>query len=584
MSSILFRLATSTVKHAKTVLLAWILILAAVIAAMFGLGGKLTNDFTIPGTEGQDGLNVMAERFPELSGTAGQVIFGAPKGGNIWDYRDEITAVLNQAKSIKYATAVADPFDDSIMAPLVSDDNRYAMSQVQFSFGLDSIDDNSVSELVSIAKQAEQAGLSVHVGGQIMSLTEIPLSPLEAVGVALALMVLSVAFRSFKTGMVPIITALFGVGISMGITMIVAAFVPISTTTPTLAIMLGLAVGIDYALFIVSRHLDQLAEGYTVEESIPRAIATSGAAVLFAGMTVVIALTALFVAGIPFLTIMGLAAALAVAIAAVMAVTGLPALLAVLGDRLRPKRRKLKNGEDEADSGRKRHLSAWWVKTVTSHPWLTILSVTALVVVMTIPALNLRLALPDNGVEDESTMARQTFDLVAEEFGPGANGPLVVIGDIVTSRDPLGLMASMKSEIEQMPGVDQVQLSTPNRSADLGVVVVIPKTGADSVETEQLVHALRDAAPDWEAKYDISNVMVTGSAAVAIDVSEKLYSALLPFGAVVVGLSLIILLVVFRSIWVPIKATLGYVFSVAAAFGMTTWVFIDGVGNDLLRL
>lgn len=584
MSSILFRLATSTVKHAKTVLLAWILILAAVIAAMFGLGGKLTNDFTIPGTEGQDGLNVMAERFPELSGTAGQVIFGAPEGGNIWDYRDEITAVLNQAKSIKHATAVANPFDDSIMAPLVSDDNRYAMSQVQFSFGLDSIDDNSVSELVSIAKQAEQAGLSVHVGGQIMSLTEIPLSPLEAVGVALALMVLSVAFRSFKTGMVPIITALFGVGISMGITMIVAAFVPISTTTPTLAIMLGLAVGIDYALFIVSRHLDQLAEGYTVEESIPRAIATSGAAVLFAGMTVVIALTALFVAGIPFLTIMGLAAALAVAIAAVMAVTGLPALLAVLGDRLRPKRRKLKNGEDEADSGRKRHLSAWWVKTVTSHPWLTILSVTALVVVMTIPALNLRLALPDNGVEDESTMARQTFDLVAEEFGPGANGPLVVIGDIVTSRDPLGLMASMKSEIEQMPGVDQVQLSTPNRSADLGVVVVIPKTGADSVETEQLVHALRDAAPDWEAKYDISNVMVTGSAAVAIDVSEKLYSALLPFGAVVVGLSLIILLVVFCSIWVPIKATLGYVFSVAAAFGMTTWVFIDGVGNDLLRI
>ncbi|MDK8351727.1 hypothetical protein QP786_07175, partial [Gleimia europaea] len=187
MSSILFRLATSTVKHAKTVLLAWILILAAVIAAMFGLGGKLTNDFTIPGTEGQDGLNVMAERFPELSGTAGQVIFGAPEGGNIWDYQDEITTVLDQAKSIKYATAVADPFDDSIMAPLVSDDNRYAMSQVQFSFGLDSIDDNSVSELVSIAKQAEQAGLSVHVGGQIMSLTEIPLSPLEAVGVALAL-------------------------------------------------------------------------------------------------------------------------------------------------------------------------------------------------------------------------------------------------------------------------------------------------------------------------------------------------------------------------------------------------------------
>ncbi|WP_297556221.1 MMPL family transporter [uncultured Actinomyces sp.] len=584
MSSVLFRLATSTVKHAKTVLLVWILILIAVLAAMFGLGGKLTNDFTIPGTEGQDGLDVMAERFPELSGTAGQVIFGAPEGESIWDYRQQITSVLEQVKGIKYVTAVADPFDDSIMDPLISANNRYAMSQVQFSFGLDSIDDESVSQLVSIAKQAEDAGLSVHVGGQIMSLTEIPLSPHEAVGVVLALVVLSVAFRSFKTGIVPIVSALFGVGMSMGITMIVAAFVPISTTTPTLAIMLGLAVGIDYALFIVSRHLDQLAAGYTVAESIPRAIATSGAAVLFAGTTVVIALMALFVAGIPFLTVMGLVAALAVAIAAIMAVTGLPALLAVLGDRLRPKQRKLDKTDDEVGVERKRHVSAWWVKTVTSHPWLTILSVSAVVVVMTIPAINLRLALPDNGVEDESTMARQTYDLVASEFGPGANGPLVVIGDIVTSRDPLGLMSDMKSEIERMPGVEQVQLSTPNRSADLGVVVVIPKTGADSIETEQLVHALRDAAPGWEAKYDISNVMVTGSAAVAIDVSEKLYSALVPFGAVVVGLSLIILLIVFRSIWVPIKATLGYVFSVAAAFGMTTWVFIDGVGNDLLRI
>ncbi|MDO5034066.1 MAG: MMPL family transporter [Actinomycetaceae bacterium] len=583
MSSILFRLASGIVRNAKKVLFAWLAILIVVILAMVGLGGKLTNDFTIPGTEGQRGIDVMSERFDELSGTSGQVVFGAPEGESIWDYQDTIDPIIEEIATIKHVKSVADPFDDTFMDPLVSENNRYAMSQVQFNFGLDSIDEESVNQLVAAAQKAEADGLYVTVGGQVMSLTEIPLSPLEAVGVVLALVVLSVAFRSFRTGLVPIATALLGVAIAMGITLAIAAFVPISTTTPTLAIMLGLAVGIDYALFILSRHIDQLEEGYTVEESIPRAIATSGAAVLFAGATVVIALMALFVAGIPFLTVMGLAAALAVAIAAVVAVTALPAILALLGDRIRPKRRRKKHAEGEAKESKHR-ASVWWARTVTSHPWLTILGVTAIVALMTVPAANLRLALPDNGVEDESTMPRQTYDLVAKEFGEGANGPLVVIGDIVTSQDPLGLMDDLKGEIEALDGVEYVQIATPNRSADLGVIVIIPTEGPDSIATEQLVHDLRGMAPKWEAEYDISEVMVTGSTAVGIDVSAKLFSALLPFGIVVVGLSLIILLVVFRSLWVPIKATLGYLFSVAAAFGMTTLVFIDGFANDLLMI
>lgn len=597
MSSVLFRIATATVHNAKKVLAAWIAFLVVVVVAMFALGGKLTNDFQIPGTEGQEGLDIMAERFPEMSGTAGQVVFGAPEGESIWDYQDKITPILKQAESIPYATTVADPFDDSIMKPLVSDNEQYAMSQIQFSFGLDSIDDDSVNQLVDIAMQAEQYGLSVHVGGQIMSLTEVPLSPLEAVGVLLALVVLAVSFRSLRAATVPIISALLGVGIAMALVMVVAAFIPISTTTPTLAIMLGLAVGIDYALFIVSRHRDQLAEGYSVAESIPRAIATSGAAVLFAGTTVVIALAALIVAGIPFLTVMGMSAAVAVAIAAVMAVTGLPAILALMGERLRPKKRKLsrekskedavraeQHAADEGKKGNTRRASDWWVRTTTNHPWLTIVAVTALVALMTVPAINLRIALPDNGVEDEDTMPRQTYDLVAEQFGPGANGPLVIIGDIVTSQDPLGLMDDLRHEVEALPSVSEVQIATPNRSADLGVIVVIPEEGPESVATENLVHKLRDIAPQWESEYDIADIKVTGAAAVTIDVSERLFDALIPFGSVVVGLSLVLLLIVFRSIWVPIKATLGYLFSVGAAFGMTTLVFIDGFANDLLLI
>ncbi|MDO5729148.1 MAG: MMPL family transporter [Actinomycetaceae bacterium] len=586
MSSLLFRVGAMTVQRAKTVLFAWIGLLIVTVATMFALGGTLTNDFTIPGTEGQKGIDVLAERFPEMSGTSGQVVFGVPEGEDIRDHQSEITRILDQVRELKDVRQVADPFDDSIMDPIISDNDRYAMSQVQFTFGLDSIDQEQVDKLVAIATAGENDGMTVHVGGQIMSLTEIPLSPLEAAGVLLALIVLAVAFRSFISASVPIISALLGVGIAMTAVMILSAFVPISTTTPTLAIMLGLAVGIDYALFIVSRHRDQLAEGLSVAESIPRAIATSGGAVLFAGTTVVIALAALVVANIPFLSIMGLCAAFAVAVAALFAVTGLPAILSLLGNRLRPARR-LRESDDDAASSRAvppSGASHWWVSVVTSHPWLTIVSVTALVAIMTVPAVNLRIALPDNGVEDESTMARQTYDLVAEEFGEGANGPLVVIGDIITSHDPLGLMEDLKNDILSMRNVDRVQLATPNRTADLGVVVIIPREGPEAVSTENLVHDLRSAAPQWEEKYGMSEIMVTGSNAVGIDVSERLLHALLPFGLVVVGLSLVLLLIVFRSVWVSIKATLGYLFSVGAAFGMTTLVFIDGWGNDLLLI
>lgn len=586
MSSLLFRVGSMTVERAKSVLFVWIGLLVVTVATMFALGGTLTNDFTIPGTEGQKGIDVLAERFPEMSGTSGQVIFGVAEGEDIRDHQDEITRILDEVRQLEDVRQVADPFEDSFMDPIISANDRYAMSQVQFSFGLDSIDKDQVNKLVTIASAGEANGMTVHVGGQIMSLTEIPLSPLEAAGVLLALIVLAVSFRSLISASVPIVSALLGVGIAMTAVMILAAFIPISTTTPTLAIMLGLAVGIDYALFIVSRHRDQLAEGLSVRESIPRAIATSGGAVLFAGSTVVIALAALVVANIPFLSVMGLCAAFAVAVAALFAVTGLPALLALLGNKLRPARR-LREAEDDEASTRTvppTGASHWWVSVVTSHPWLTIAIVSALVAVMTVPAVNLRIALPDNGVEDESTMARQTYDLVAEEFGEGANGPLVVIGDIITSHDPLGLMEDLKNDILSIPNVDRVQLSTPNRTADLGVVVIIPREGPEAVSTENLVHDLRNAAPEWEDRYDMSEIMVTGSTAVAIDVSERLFHALLPFGLVVVGLSLVLLMIVFRSIWVSIKATAGYLFSVGVAFGLTTLVFIDGWGNDLLLI
>lgn len=604
MSSVLYRIATYTVKHARAVIAGWIGLLLVTVIAMVTIGGQLTNDFSIPGTEGQHGLNVLKERFDELAGTSGQIIYSAPAGQDIYQYQQTIEDITQQISKLKGITTASNPFDDTLMAPLVSQNRAHALGQVQFSFGLDSLDQELVDQVVKIAKSGQDTGLQVHVGGQVMSTTEVPLSATEAAGVVLALVVLALTFGSLIAASVPIITALTGVAIAMAVVMLIAALMPISTTTPTLAIMLGLAVGIDYALFIVSRHRDQLRQGYTVSESIPRAIATSGGAVLFAGTTVVIALMALIVAGIPFLTVMGMCAALAVAIAALIAVTGLPALLALMGERLRPKPRRSQRskhqrkgtGEDSGEeilsaevsqsgkvpSRKRRSPAAWWVGVTTSHPWLTIVAVTAVVALMSIPSYALRLALPDNGVEDESTMGRQTYDLVAQQFGPGANGPLLVITDIITSNDPLALMDDLADDISGLDNVDHIQLATPNRTADLGVVVIIPRAGPEAVSTENLVHTLREMAPQWEEKYGISHTMVTGHAAVAIDISEQLYRALLPFGILVVGLSLVLLTIVFRSLWVPIKATVGYLLSVAAAFGMTSLVFIFGWGNDAL--
>jgi RND superfamily putative drug exporter len=391
--------------------------------------------------------------------------------------------------------------------------------------------------------------------------------------------------------------------------------------------MLGLAVGIDYALFIISRHQDQLRHGHSTEESAARATATAGSAVIFAGLTVMIALLGLGVAGIPFLTTMGVAAAAGVGVAVLISVTLIPALLGFAGERLRPKNavggRLAKLTHTKKTAGKPASASATtqsttqsaakssakaavtatvptassesidppqpsrfftaWVKAVTRFPIVTIIAVIAAVGLLSAPALGLRLALPDAGALPATSQARVTYDLIAKNFGAGYNGPLIVTGTIVTSTDPLGLMADLKAEFEKLPGVAAVPLATPNEKADTGIVQVVPTGAPDSVETKALVQEIRSMHDYFLNTYKI-DIAVTGFTAVGIDVSDRLGNALLPFGLIVVGLSLILLTMVFRSIWVPIKAAVGYLLSVGASFGVVALVFNDGVFADLLHV
>jgi RND superfamily putative drug exporter len=573
MSSTLYRLGLWVAGRAKLVLAAWVFAVLGAGVLAGAAGGELQDDLTIPGTESQQGLDVLGRQFPAAAGTSGQIVFEAPPGGRVRDHRAEIQGALTHVERVDHVVAVTDPFDPGQRIAL-SDDGRHALAQVQLDVPLEDLDDTTVRDLAEAGRSLPDGSvLEVHLGGQIFTTTTVHLSSTEALGVLVALVVLAVTFGSLLSAGMPIITAMLGVGLAMAGILAVAAVTEINSSTPTLALMIGLAVGIDYALFIVSRHRAQLAGGMGVAESVARALATAGSAVIFAGATVVIALCGLVVARIPFLTVMGLAAAATVAAAVMVALTAVPAMLAAAGERLRPRRGSRAARHAVVEAGDSRTFGAWWASWVTRLPALTILGVVTVLLVMAVPAKDLALGLPDNGTAPPGSTERVTYDLVAEAYGPGHNAPLLVIADIIGTTDPVGVMERLGDDLAATDGVAAVGLSTPNPRADLGVVQVIPETGQTDPATAALVRELRDRSSELERRHGVEDLLVTGHTAVAIDVSDRLAGALLPFAVVVVGLSLVLLTMVFRSVAVPLKAALGYLLSVGASFGAVAAVF-----------
>lgn len=610
MSTLLYTLGRWSYRHPWRVLVTWLLLLgiAGGSAALFMKGTD--NSFSIPGTEAQEGIALLDRSFPQASGTSAQLVIVAEDGGSVTaqPYADEIDDTVAALEDIDGVIAVTDPFDEMVTG-LVSEDESAAIVRLQFDGQATDVSDETKDQLQQVADDLRETlpeGSQVAMGGDLFSQSVPALSIIEAVGVLIALFVLIVTFRSFAVAWFPLVSALIGVGLAIALIYVSTAFASISSTTPMLAIMLGLAVGIDYALFIVARHQDQVRAGAEPEESAARATGTAGSAVVFAGVTVLIALIGLGFAGIPFLTTMGIAAAVAVAIAVIVAVTLTPALLgfakgrvvgwghgrARRGIALRVRRSSARAESATADTADTDAPATGhaplkktnrWVMLVTRHPIVTTVAVVATLGVMAIPAASLTLALPNAGQQPETSQARQAYDLTAEHFGPGANGPLIMTGTIVTSTDPLGLMADLADEIEQVPGVKEIVLATPNETADTGLIQIVPETAPDDPATAELVRDLRALAPELEDEYGV-DLKVTGFTAVGIDISDRLGAALLPFGIFVVGLSLVLLMIVFRSIWVPIKAALGYLLSVMAAFGVVAAVFEWGWGAELLHV
>ena len=582
MSTLLYGLGRWCYRMRRRVMLAWlaVVIVLGALAAVMNQG--FNEDFEIPGTPSQTALDQLYMTFPEVSGSTASMVIVAPEGTRVDspEYREAVEEHLQRIEDIGFVDRVASPYDDMIEG-LINDDHSAAL--VNITLGIDPIVEGKevLQPLLDAADRIEAelpAGSRVAMGGEAFSV-EIPgLSIIEVFGVLVALVVLVVTLGSVIAAGMPIVTALVGVAVTGIIMVLSTGLMTISSTAPMLAVMLGLAVGIDYALFILTRHREQLAEGHSTEESAARALATAGSAVVFAGLTCVIALVGLAVARIPFLTIMGIFAAIGVSLAVLIAMTMLPAFMGFAGERLRPKARA-----SRASTPAKPGFLGWWVAAATKWPWVTVVVIIVGLGALSIPAKDLQLSLPNAGQNTAGSPERVTYDLTTDAFGPGYNGPLVVTADIIHSTDPLGLMDDLKKEIEAVPGVKLVALATPNPNADTGFIQVIPETAPDDPATTELVERLRGKADEWEERYDVATA-VTGMTAVQIDISTRLGRAMLPFGLFVVGLSLVLLTMVFRSIAIPIKTALGFLLSVGTAFGATVIVFHYGFGNEIINL
>lgn len=588
MSALLHKVGRWCAEHAARVVAAWLVLIAALAGVVALTGANLSSTFTINNAESMKGLEVLENRLPQAAGTSEQVLFTA-KDGDIEAHRQAIEGFVSAVSAMDGVAMVSQPFGSAADAAsgtpaspsTVSQDGAHALAQIQADTSLGSITSGTTSAAQRLDAQIEEAKaaaqkadpqLRIQDSGSIGASVSLGLSVVELIGVVIAAIVLFITFGSVLAAGAPLIAAFIGVAAGMLGIFVVANVVDVNSTTPVLAVMIGLAVGIDYALFIISRAREYLAQGLSPAEAAGCATATAGSAVVFAGTTVVIALCGLAVARIPFLTVMGVASAFVVACAVLVALTVVPALIGALGRRLQPDARRARCQRERQASGRPTFAQRW-VRGVTRHPWLTVSAVLAVLAVAAVPITGLKLALTDNGFQPEGTEQRETYDAIAAAYGDGYNSPIVVIADITNTTDPLGVVDTLAKHISQIDGVADIAMATPNEDATLALVQIRPTYAQTDSRTEAVVHTIRDNASTYEKDLGITEVMVTGQTAVAIDVSQSLNSALLPFGIVVVGLSLVLLMLVFRSIAVPLTATLGYLLSLAAGMGVAGAVF-----------
>ncbi|MEV5972574.1 MMPL family transporter [Streptomyces sp. NPDC051921] len=563
MATFLYKLGRSAFRRRRLVALLWVALLALAGVGAATAPAATSSSFSIPGTEAQRAFDLLEQRFPggSADGATARVVFKAPAGQTMKD-------PANKAKVEKTVAALESGSDqiaqvtDPYTAQAISRDGSTAYVSVAYKVNAMELTDATRDALKETGAAAQGQGLTVEIGGDaLQSMPETGAG--EIVGVIIAGIVLVITFGSLVAAGLPLLTAIIGVGIGVSTITALASVLDLGSTTSTLAMMIGLAVGIDYALFIVSRYRAELAEGREKEEAAGRAAGTAGSAVVFAGLTVVIALVGLAVVNIPMLTKMGFAAAGTVVIAVLIALTLIPALLGFAGDKVVGRKQRKAAAADPQGVDPKQdkpNAGTRWARFVIRRPLMVLLVGVLGLGAIAVPAASLEMGLPDDGVKPTSATERRAYDLLSDGFGPGFNGPLLVVVD--------GDKAAADKTVSTIKGLEgwaAVTPPTPNKAGDTAMITVIPKDRPSSVATESLVHDIRGATGD--------DVLVTGATAMNIDFSQKMNDALLPYLALVVGLAFLLLMVVFRSVLVPLKAALGFLLSVVAALGAVVAVF-----------
>jgi putative drug exporter of the RND superfamily len=564
----LARLAELAVRRRGRMVLAWVAVLVAVLAIAPSLAGDFDEDYTTPGSESKEAATLLADRFQGSTGDTFDVVWQAREGVRDPAVAERMDGFLERAERLE-GVGEADP-------PQVSREGTIAVARLQLDRPSWDVPQETSTDLIDMAESADGSGLRIELGG-----VEEEGAPPEAIALLAAALILLVAFGSVVAAGLPLLTALFGLGISASLIGVVAAVLDVPDWAPAVAGLLGIGVGIDYALLILTRFRTALEAGADRRAATVEAIETAGRSVLVAGTTVVISILGLFLVGIPSLRGVAASAALAVLVVMAASVTLLPALLALLGPRVNRLHipglgRALRRGGDGAPAAR-------WSRGVQRRPWTAAIAGTAILLLLAAPALGLRLGFPDAGNNASDMTTRQAYDLISEGFGPGANGPLFLAVDSAGQEDP----SELARLAERLRGEDDVaSVSEPRLSpgGDAAVITVVPTTSPQDSATADLVHRLRDVELPLATADSGLRVHVGGQTAAFVDESELVASRLPLFVGGVLGLSLLLILAAFRSPAIALKAGALNLLSVGAAYGVLALFAQGGWAGGLLGI
>lgn len=574
MGNFLGNVASNATYHWKRSLAIVVVLLVALGAAGQIAGGSFVDDFNTPGTESQEALDLLNERFPSQAGDTATVVFAVEDGTLRDDGRPEaIEATVDEIAGQPNVTGAVSPLSKQGQGQ-VSEDGRIGFVTVQYDKPAIDLGKEPGEALMDVGSDAEAAGIEVSQRGQVVDVAQQQTAPVgELIGVAVAIIVLTLVFGSAMAMMITLVSSMIALAGGLLLLTLGSAFADFPSFAPTLGVMLGLGAGIDYALLIVGRYREQLADGDEFHHAAKVANRTAGVSVVAAGAIVVVAISGLLATGIPFVGRMGVGSAIVIATVAVGAITVLPTLMGAAGNRLRPKK-------DKHTAPSKAFAS--WAEKLTARPWLATFVGTAILVLLAAPALGLRLGQPDDGNDPGDSTTRIAYDRLAEGFGAGFNGPLLLAVSLPGDGNGEASLDQITEDVSAAPNVANVAPPQINEAGDAATITVIPGSSPQEPETSDLVTNLRDEVLPPATAGTETEVFVGGATATFDDLAQKIADRLPIFIALVVGLSILLLMAVFRSLWVPLVSAAFNLLSIGAAYGVVVAVFQNGWGSSLL--